>query len=46
MGRMHGEAVDIGRHEPAAEVKAATFSELAVGQDKEGQWYAQCVVDV
>lgn len=45
-GRMHGEAVDVERHRPAAEVKGATLSELAVGQDKHGRWFAQCVVDV
>ena len=44
-GRMHGERVDVGRHCPAAEVKGATLSELTVG-NKNGQWFAQCVVDV
>ena len=41
-----GEAVDVARHEPAAEVKGATFCELAVRQQADGQWLAQCVVDV
>jgi SHS2 domain-containing protein len=41
-----GEAVDVARHQPAAEVKGATFCELAVRQEADGSWLAQCVVDV
>lgn len=41
-----GEAVDVARHQPAAEVKAVTYCELAVGRDADGQWFAQCVIDV
>lgn len=41
-----GEAVDLTRHQPAVEVKGATFTELAVQEDEEGCWVAQCVVDV
>lgn len=41
-----GEAVDVARHEPAAEVKGASFCELAVRQQADGEWLAQCVVDV
>ena len=41
-----GEPVDAARHRPAAEVKGATFCELAVRQEPDGQWLAQCVVDV
>lgn len=44
-GVAHGEPVDIGRHQPAVEVKGATATELFVGQ-KDGHWQAQCVVDV
>ena len=40
-----GEALDIARHRPAAEVKGATYCELAVRHEG-GQWLAQCVVDV
>ncbi|KTD42309.1 archease [Legionella parisiensis] len=40
-----GEQVDIKRHQPAVEVKGATFTELKVYQDN-GIWIAQCVVDV
>jgi SHS2 domain-containing protein len=45
-GVAHGEAVDPRRHEPAAEVKGATYTELRVGRGGDGRWFAQCVVDV
>jgi len=45
-GWMSGEPVDILRHQPAVEVKGATFTELLVRQDQQGGWVAQCVVDV
>ena len=41
-----GEPIDVTRHEPAVEVKGATYTELAVRRDEQGQWIAQCVVDV
>ena len=41
-----GEAIDIARHQPAAEIKGATYTELAVREDRPGEWRAQCVVDV
>ncbi|MFA6313053.1 MAG: archease [Sterolibacterium sp.] len=41
-----GEPVDVARHQPAAEVKGASFCELAVRHEPDGQWLAQCVVDV
>jgi tRNA nucleotidyltransferase (CCA-adding enzyme) len=41
-----GEPVDVGRHEPAVEIKGATFTELRVCRSEEGGWLAQCVVDV
>ena len=41
-----GEPVDRARHEPAAEIKGATLTELAVEKDASGNWTAQCVVDV
>lgn len=41
-----GEPVDPARHDPAVEVKGATFTELKVTRDAEGGWLAQCVVDV
>jgi SHS2 domain-containing protein len=45
-GSAWGEEVDIARHEPAVEVKGATYTSLSVGQRKDGAWVAQCVVDV
>lgn len=41
-----GEQVDPVRHQPAVEVKGATYTALSVRQDEQGQWVAQCVVDV
>jgi len=45
-GTAWGEPIDIRRHQPAVEIKGATFTELAVRQDSAGRWLAQCVVDV
>lgn len=41
-----GEAVDPAKHQPAVEIKGATYTELKVARDESGQWLAQCVVDV
>jgi SHS2 domain-containing protein len=41
-----GENVNVGRHQPAVEVKGATLTELVVHEDAPGRWVAQCVVDV
>jgi SHS2 domain-containing protein len=41
-----GEAVDVAKHQPAVEVKGATFTELRVHRNQDGTWTAQCVVDV
>jgi tRNA nucleotidyltransferase (CCA-adding enzyme) len=43
--KVWGEGIDIGKHEPAVEVKGATYTELDVHQE-DGRWIAQCVVDV
>ena len=45
-GRAWGEPVNVARHEPAVEVKGATLTSLSVQLDADGQWVAQCVVDV
>ena len=49
-GKLHatawGEPLDAARHHPAVEVKGATYTELAVTHRGDGQWVAQCVVDV
>ena len=41
-----GEPIDVSRHAPAVEVKAATLADLKVEQDAAGNWVAQCIVDV
>lgn len=41
-----GEKVDPERHQVAVEAKGATVTALRVGRDPDGQWLAQCVVDV
>jgi SHS2 domain-containing protein len=41
-----GEPVDRARHQPAAEIKGATFTTAKVDQSPDGRWRAQCVVDV
>lgn len=43
--RLHGEPVDVSRHQPAVEVKGATFTALEV-VERDGEWVAGCVVDV
>jgi SHS2 domain-containing protein len=45
-GELSGEPVDVGRHQPGVEVKAATAAALRVSQLADGTWLAQCVVDV
>lgn len=43
--RAWGEPIDQQRHQPAVEIKGATYTELAV-YETQGRWIAQCVVDV
>ncbi len=43
--RAWGESINIARHHPAVEIKGATYTELKLYQ-KQGQWIAQCIVDV
>ena len=43
---VEGEDVDVARHEPATEVKGATYTALKVGKGAQGLWVAECVVDV
>jgi SHS2 domain-containing protein len=45
-GTAFGETVDVARHAPAVEVKGATLTELRVAQGPDGEWCAQCVLDV
>jgi SHS2 domain-containing protein len=41
-----GEALEVVRHQPAVEVKGATYTALKVARQPDGGWLAQCVVDV
>ncbi len=41
-----GEPISVARHQPAVEVKGATFTALRVAQLDNGLWMAQTVVDV
>jgi SHS2 domain-containing protein len=46
VGTLLGEAVDSERHHLAVEAKGATVTALRVERDQNGQWLAQCVIDV
>ena len=41
-----GEPIAPERHQPAVEIKGATYTALAVQQENDGHWVARCVVDV
>ncbi|MHA1113494.1 MAG: archease [Alphaproteobacteria bacterium] len=41
-----GEPVSVARHRPAVEIKGATYTALHVGRTPDGEWIAECVVDV
>ena len=43
--RLYGEALDIRKHQPAVEIKGATYTALSVRQDGD-MWFAECVLDV
>ena len=45
-GTACGEPVNRTRHQPATEVKGATYTALAVYESPPGVWHAGCVVDV
>ena len=40
-----GEPVEVARHRPAVEVKGATLTAASVARS-DGEWTAQCVIDV
>ena len=44
-GWVEGEGFDPQRHNPKVEVKAATYSGLAIGE-RDGEFFARCVVDI
>lgn len=41
-----GEQVDVSRHQPAVEVKGATYTELKIQKNEDGNWVVRCVLDV
>ncbi len=45
-GNCFGEPITIDKHQPAVEVKAATYCQLKVEKRDDGIWIARCVVDV
>lgn len=45
-GRAWGEAIDSRRHRMGVEVKGATYTALTVARREDGNWLAQCVLDV
>lgn len=45
-GKAEGERIDPRRHQPAVEVKGASYFDLKVEPTADGGWMAQCVVDV
>lgn len=38
--------MDMRWHQPAVEIKGATYTALRVAQENNGVWIAQCIVDV
>jgi tRNA nucleotidyltransferase (CCA-adding enzyme) len=46
LGKAWGEPIDPARHDPAVEVKGATYTDLRVAECGNGRWIAQCIVDV
>jgi len=45
-GVARGEAMDLARHQPQAEVKAATYGGLDYHIDRNGQHVLQCILDL
>ena len=44
--RAWGEPMNPAKHHMAVEIKGATYTALRVAQESNGEWIAQCVVDV
>ncbi len=43
---MKGERMDRARHQPGHEVKAITYHDLKVREDRDGNWSAEVIVDI
>ena len=41
-----GEPMNPAKHHMAVEIKGATYTALRVAQESNGEWIAQCIVDV
>jgi len=46
LARVWGDTLNIEKHRPVVEVKAATYADLKVAQNADGSWLAQCIIDV
>lgn len=44
--RAWGEPMNAAKHQLAVEIKGATYTALRVAREANGEWVAQCVVDV
>jgi len=44
--KLAGEKIDVEKHKPVVEVKAATYMDLEVKKTEEDLWMAQCIVDI
>ena len=44
--RAFGEPMNTAKHHMAVEIKGAAYTALRVAQESNGEWVAQCVVDV
>jgi len=44
--RAWGQPMDAEKHQLAVEIKGATYTALRVARESNGEWVAQCVVDV
>lgn len=44
--RAFGEPMDFTKHHMVVEIKGATYTALRVAQESNGEWVAQCIVDV
>ena len=45
-GLARGESIDQQKHEPAVEIKGATYTGLEIRALENGRWRAACVIDV
>jgi SHS2 domain-containing protein len=44
--KIRGENINLEKHQPAVEIKGATYTTLRVYEDSDHNWHAQTVVDV